>query len=223
MKISGTVSVACPVCGVVADHALVQTVNPREDPASAERLLRGELNVAVCECGKRTHLAGNLVFHDPQAQLLVHVCPDGEAAMERAEAAFDEAYGGVVGKALGGDGEARTLRIVPSLNALVEKVKIAEAGLRDWAVEMAKVLLLASIAIDDDDRVLLFSRVDSDSERIFWLLFDPYGDNPSIMSSPLAAYHRLVATSGGAPAPTQRRIDRAWAIEAVRAMIASGN
>lgn len=219
MKISGTVSVACPVCGVVADHPLVQTVNPREDPASAERLLRGELNVAVCECGKRTHLAGNLVFHDPQAQLLVHVCPDGEAAMERAEAAFGDAFGQV----LGGAGGERTLRIVPSLNALVEKVKISEAGLRDWAVEMAKVLLLASIAIDDDDRVLLFSRVDSDSERIFWLLFDPYGDNPSIMSSPLTAYHRLVATSGGAPAPTQRRIDRAWAIEAVRAMIASGN
>jgi len=218
MKITGTVSVACPVCGVVADHPIVQAVNPREDPASAEKLLRGELNLAVCECGKRTQLASNVVFHDPEARLLVHVCPDGEAAMQRAEAAFDQAYGGVLG------GEAGVAqRIVPSVNALVEKVKIAEAGLLDWAVEMAKVLLLASIAIDDDDRVLLFSRVDSDSERIFWLLFDAYGDNPSIMSSPLAAYHRLVSTSGGAPAMAQRRIDRAWAIEAVRAMIASGN
>lgn len=220
MKITGTVSVACPVCGVVADHPIVQTVNPREDPASAETLLRGELNVAKCECGKRTQLASNLVFHDPEARLLVHVCPDGEAAMQRAEAAFEEAYGDVLGR---DPGDAGTQRIVPSVNALVEKVKIAEAGLLDWAVEMSKVLLLASIAIDDDDRVLLFSRVDSDSERIFWLLFDAYGDNPSIMSSPLAAYHRLVATSGGAPAPAQRRIDRAWAIEAVRAMIASGN
>lgn len=227
MKITGTVSVACPVCGVVAEHELVQTVNPREDPESKERLLRGELNVAVCECGKRTQLAGNLVFHDPEAGILCHVCPDGEAAMQRAEAAFEAAFAGAAaaaGPAGSSPERPRGMqRIVPSVNALVEKLKIAEAGLEDWAIEMMKVLLLASIPIDDDDRVMLFSRLDAEEQKLWWLLFDAHGENPAAMPSPLGGYHRLVASCGGGPQPSQRRIDRAWAIEAVRQMIAAGN
>jgi hypothetical protein len=217
MKITGVVSVACPVCGVVAEHRLVQSVNAKEDPESAARLLRGELNVAVCECGKRTQLAAELVYSDPEAHLLVHVCPDGEAAMQRAEAMFVTALGD------GGGAAAGVQRIVPSMNALVEKLKIAQAGLLDWAIEMTKVLLLASIAVDDDDRVLLFSRLDEEEQKVCWLLFDAHGESPAAMSSPLAGYHRLLATAGVGPTPAQRRIDGAWAIEAVRQMIAAGN
>lgn len=220
MKITGAISLACPVCGVVAEHQLVQSVNAREDPESKEALLRGELNVAVCECGKRTQLASDLVYSDPDAGILCHVCPDGEAAMRRAEAMFADALGEAAGGAAGGAG---LQRIVPSQNALVEKLKIAEAGLLDWAVEMTKVLLLASISVDDDDRVMLFSRLDPGEQRISWLLFDRYGESPAVMSSPLAGYHRLLATAGGGPPRSQRRIDRAWAIEAVRQMIAAGN
>lgn len=225
MKITGAVSVACPVCGVVAEHKLVQAVNARENPESKEQLLRGELNVAVCECGKRTQLASNLVYSDPDAGILCHICPDGEVAMQRAEAMFAE----VLGASSSSSGESAAAapaglqRIVPSQNALVEKLKIVEAGLLDWAVEMTKVLLLASISIDDDDRVMLFSRLDPEEQKISWLLFDRYGESPSVMSSPLAGYHRLLATAGGGPTPGQRRIDRAWAIEAVRQMIAAGN
>lgn len=223
MKITGTVSVTCPVCGETADHSLVQMVNPRADPASAEKLLRGELNVAVCRCGKRTQLAATFVFHDPEAKIFCHVCPEGELAMQRAEAAFDAAFAAADAGASATATPGGLQRIVPSQNALVEKLKIVEAGLEDWAVEMMKVLLLASISIDDDDRVMLFSRLDADEGRVHWLLFDPYGETPSAMASPIAAYHRLLATCGGPPPPTQRRIDRAWAIEAVRQMIASGN
>ncbi len=219
MKINGTASVSCSVCGLTADYPIVQMINPATDPANHARLLRGELNLAECSCGKRTQLAANVVFHDPVAKILCHVCPEGEAAMQRAEQAFSASFAGA-----GAGAEAGGLqRIVPSLNALVEKLKIAEAVLEDWAVEMTKVLLLASIPIDDDDRVMLFVRADEATDRIHWLLFDAYGENPAPLTSPLPAYHRLVATSGGAPPADQRRIDRAWAIEAVRQMIASGN
>jgi CpXC protein len=216
MKISGMISVTCSLCGTVAEHEVVQSVNSREDPEGKERLMSGEFNVAQCVCGKRTQLASTVVFHDPDAGFLGHVCPDGEAAMQRAEAVFAASFAGAADA-------TSTQRIVPSLNALIEKIKIVDAGLQDWAIEMTKVLLLASIEIDDDDRVLLFARVDRDAGVLRWLLFDPRGDHPAEMASPLAAYHRLVATSGGAPPPSHRRIDRAWAIEAVRQMISSGN
>jgi hypothetical protein len=206
MKITGVVSVACPVCGVVAEHKLVQSVNRRDDPAAREQLLRGELNVAVCECGKRTQLASDLVYSDPDEGILCHVCPDGEAAMQRAEAMFAEALGAAEG------GAAGMQRVVPSQNALVEKLKIAEAGLLDWAIEMTKVLLLASIAVDDDDRVMLFSGLDVGEQKLTWLLFDRYGESPMVMSSPLAGYHR----AGAHPARSAASIARGPSKRCVR-------
>jgi CpXC protein len=215
VKLTGTATLTCSACGVISDHALVQSVNEREDPGAKAQLLQGELNLATCACGKRTLMATTLLFHDPDASFLCQVCPDGEAAMVRAEAAFAAAYDGVT--------EPRVQRLVPSQNALVEKLKIHEAGLHDWAVEMSKVLLLASLEVDDDDRVLLFSQLDREAGALRWLLFDAAGEQASEMSSLVAAYQRLIATAGGGPPPSARRIDRSWAIEAVRAMISSGN
>jgi hypothetical protein len=107
---------------------------------------------------------------------------------------------------------------VPSLNALVEKVKILDAGLDDWALEMTKVLLLATTG--DLDRVLLFERVDRAAKLIHWVIFD---GAPHAVASPLDAYDRLAARTNAKPAITELRIDRAWAVAAVQAMIASAN
>ena len=135
MVIRGTARVTCPACGTSHESALVQSINTQTNPKDKERLLAGELNVLECtRCGKRTQLAATVLFHDPDAHYYCQVIPGGEQAMREAAAAF--AASGVSG----------TLRLVPSLNALVEKVKLLDAGLEDWAIEMAKVLLLASIS-----------------------------------------------------------------------------
>jgi hypothetical protein len=110
-------------------------------------------------------------------------------------------------------------RLVPSLNALVEKVKLLDAGLEDWAIEMAKVLLLASREDRDLERVLLFDGIDGAIIR--WVLFEP--DGARIVASPIGAYAKLAARTQGRPAPLELRIDRAWAIDAVRTMIADAN
>jgi CpXC protein len=216
MTVAGKVSVRCSSCGARHDAALLQSINSRQDPEAKRRLLAGDLNVAGCACGKRTQLEANLVYHDPDLGLLCHVCPDGEPAVRRAEEAFAAAFAGAAD-----GGAAIAQRIVPSLNALVEKVKILDAGLLDWAVEMTKVLLLASIAVEDDDRVLLFAQ--RTPGQLHWWLFDAHAERAEPMVSPLDSYARLVDSSGGAPAPQQRRIDRAWAVEAVRQLINRGN
>ena len=137
----------CPGCATDAEVTLVQSINPRDNPADKKRLLAGELNVLDCaSCGKRTQLAANVLFQE--GDYYCQVVPGGETAMKEAAAAF--AVSGVSG----------TQRLVPSLNALIEKVKILDAGLLDWAVEMTKVLLLSSIG--ELDRVLLFATVDRD-------------------------------------------------------------
>ncbi len=209
MVIRGSAQVTCPACGAKHDAELVQSINTQTNPKDKQRLLDGELNVLACTCGKRTQLAANVLFHDPDAHYYCQVVPGGEKAMDEAAAAF--AASGVSG----------TLRLVPSLNALVEKVKLLDAGLEDWAIEMTKVLLLASIG--ELDRVLLFSAIDREAGVLRWVLFDEDGRTPEGVSSPLAAYEKLAARTQGKPSPTELRIDRAWAVAAVQKMVANSN
>ncbi len=207
MAIRGTATVACPACGKRSDCELVQSVNTRQQPGDKERLLAGELNVLRCECGRRSQLSANLLFHDPDAEYFCHVVPGGNAAMNSAAAAFAVA------------GASGTQRLVPTLNALVEKVKILDAGLLDWAIEMNKVLLLASMG--ELDRVLLFDACDE--KLLHWLLFDEDGRAPEPVSSPLASYEKLAEREHGKPKHGELRVDRAWAMSAVQEMIAGAN
>ncbi|MBA3820920.1 MAG: CpXC domain-containing protein [Deltaproteobacteria bacterium] len=210
MPIVGTAQVRCPGCGSVQDAELVQSINTQQNPRLVERLLAGELNVLTCKCGKRTQLAATVVFHDPAADFLCQVCPGGDEAIARAAEVFRVA------------GATGPQRIVPSLNALVEKAKLLEAGLEDWAIEMTKVLLLASLG-NELDRVLLFESMDRPAGVIHWVLFDEDGGRPELMASPLHAYDKLVARTNARPAHGELRIDRAWAVDAVREMISNAN
>jgi hypothetical protein len=205
--IAGVTRVRCPGCDRETECKLVQSINPVTDPSAKARLLAGELNVLDCACGRRTQLAATVLFHDPAADYWCQVCPGGEQAMAQGEAAFRAA------------GARGTQRLVPSLNALIEKVKLLDAGLEDWAIEMTKVLLLASREEGDLERVLLFDGVDHDTIR--WLLFED--GHARVSTSPVGAYAKLAARTQGQPGLRELRIDRAWAIGAVRTMIAAAN
>ena len=204
MSVVGTINVTCPECGAAADVRLVQSIDPRTAPGDKQKLLAGELNVMHCECGKAAQLAATVVYTD--AGFLCQVCP-GDDEMERAAELI---------RSVGATG---TRRLVPSVNALVEKVKLFDAQLQDWAIEMTKVLLLASMAEPDLDRVLLFDHLDRDASVIHWLLFD--GSVPEAVASPLSAYTKLVDRAG--PTADELQIDRAWAVEAVRRMLEDAN
>jgi hypothetical protein len=206
VSIIGKVRVVCPSCGVEHDTELVQSINTHHDAKFKERLLRGELNVLVCTCGKRTQLAAKLLYHDPDESYFCQIAPDGE--IEAAIEAFK--ISGAVG----------TQRVVPSQNALVEKVMILEAGMKDWAVELMKVLLLGSLDDGNLNRVLLFHQRDQD--RLQWILL---GDDGAAhpMQSAAERYEALEEDDTLAPAPGEMQIDRAWAVNAVRAMVHAQN
>jgi hypothetical protein len=201
MVIRGTTRVRCPACGTEQDAQLVQTIDTAENPADKDKLLAGELNVLACACGKRTQLAANVLYKQDGAY--IQVVPGGEKAMDEAAAAF--AASGVSGRR----------RLVPSLNALVEKVKLLDAGLDDRAAEMTKVLLLASIG--ELERVLLFDGRDGD--LVNWIMFDEDGRAEKV-SSAVAQIEKLAARP---MSDTELRIDRAWAVDAVKAMVADAN
>jgi hypothetical protein len=89
---------------------------------------------------------------------------------------------------------------------------------------MTKVLLLASIG--ELDRVLLFDSVDRQAGVIRWVMapghvgFDEDGRALEPVSSPIAQYEKLASRAGPRG---ELQIDRAWAVEAVMAMIADAN
>jgi len=179
--ITGKVEVRCPACGTAQDAELVQSLNTRDQPAAVQRLLAGELNVLACiTCGKRTPLTVTMLFHDPVRQFYCQVVP-GDLA--KAIAAF---------RASGAQG---TQRIVRTQNALVEKIKILDAGLLDWAVELAKLAA--------DDGPLLFDRADGD--ELHWIVVDRVVRG---VASPRSAYDQIATQ---AP-PDGYVIDRDWAL-----------
>jgi hypothetical protein len=206
--IAGTARVTCPACDRVHTARLVQSINTRAQPDAKAMLLSGELNMLECPCGARSQLAATLLYVDPDADYMCQVVPGGEEEMERAAARFEAA--GVTG----------TRRVVPSQNALVEKVKILDAGLLDWAIEMTKVALLATLeSAEALNAVMLFDR--SEDGVIHWVQFEHGAAVP--VASPLAGYERFAAREASRPQPREVRIDRAWAVKAVQTLVQSIN
>jgi hypothetical protein len=202
VKISGTIRVACPACGRPADAAITQSINARDQPELKAQLLAGTLNVLDCEgCGQHSPLEATLAYHDPAGPYFAVVMP-GER--DHGEAAL---------RTLGAVG---TRRLLPSRNALVEKVKILDAGFDDRVIEVLKVLLLASRG-HELDAVLLFDRVEG--EVLHWLLVDR-GEFP--LASPAAGYRKLAATLKSGDGESLS-IDRAWAVEAARSLVERGD
>jgi hypothetical protein len=203
MAITGTASVRCPACNAAQDATLVQSLNARNDASAIERLLAGELNVLACACGRRTALEARLLFHDPEHDYFAQACPGGEPAMAEGARAFAAIATG-------------TRRLVPSRNALVEKILILRAGLDDAVIEILKLLLLASRG-DDLDRVLLFDRLDD--QVIVWRL----PDQGRTIASPREGYVKLAASNPPRPRADELRVDRAWAALAARTLIDSAS
>lgn len=179
--ITGKVPVRCPACGIEREAELVQSINARTDPDAKARLLAGELNVLICQCGRRTPLAATLVYVDPLADFYCQVVtrPD---AMTKAILAYRQS------------GATGTRRIVASQNALVEKIKILDAGLLDWAIELAKVSLGDA----------LFDRAD---DELHWIVRDRVMRGEATSR---ADYEQLAALTP--PAADDYVIDRAWAL-----------
>lgn len=175
--IRGAVEVRCPQCGTAQTVSLVQAIDGRTDAQAKRELLAGTLNVLACaSCGKRTPLQVTVVYTD--GRLTVQATQD----VAKAKAAF--AASGVTG------------RIVPTLNALVEKVKLHDAGLADWAIELLKVQLSSS--------PLWFDRLDG--ETLHWIVAERVMRG---LATPRSEYDAIVASR---EAPAAVIVDRAWAV-----------
>ena len=143
----------CPNCGKAFEVEAVAAINTERDPELKERLMSGELFLRECpHCGARTLAKFPLLYHDPAEKLMIWLS-DGSADTEaRMQAAVT-----------GNDFEGYTGRIVDTPGALIEKVKIFDAGLDDISLEMAKFVTRQELGKDAD---LLFFGLDGADNEI---------------------------------------------------------
>lgn len=116
----------CTHCGSTFQAQSHQGINVALDPSLKQRVKDGSLFIAECPyCGTRNLLTYPVLYHDPQAKLMIWLLPGGGEVPQEVASATE-----------GLDGY--TLRLAESAGELIEKVNIADAGLDDAVVEMCK-------------------------------------------------------------------------------------
>ncbi len=147
-----SIQIVCCRCGKAFPVEGVPLINTDGSPELKEKLLSGELFLRECpHCGARNLAKWPLLYHDPTEKVMVWLSDgsvDTEARMQAAVAGEDFAgYNG---------------RIVDTPGALLEKVKIFDAGLDDIALEMAKFITRQELGKDVD--LLFFNLEGADNE-----------------------------------------------------------
>ena len=143
---------SCPHCGNAFEADAVAAINTERDPELKEKLMSGALFIRECPyCGGRTLARFPLLYHDPAEKVMIWLS-DGSADTEaRMKAAVS-----------GNEFEGYTGRIVDTPGALIEKVKIFDAGLEDTTLEMAKFVTRQELGKDAD--LLFFGIEGADNE-----------------------------------------------------------
>lgn len=143
MSLSEEQPITCPGCKATSVARIHRSVNVTTEPALKEQLLTGRLFTFACpSCGRSSRVVHpELVYHDVQRGYLLQMDALGK---------FDAA------SLRGLEGSLPPVtRVVRDSNALLEKVKVFDAGLDDRVIEVLK-LVLASQQRDDTTTRWLF-------------------------------------------------------------------
>ncbi len=134
-------SFKCTSCGNSTEVETFGRINVADDPALKERVKDGSLFLWECpHCGARNLALYPSLYHDPDQKLMVWLLPAGAMAGDQV-AAVEAALSSQLGEL-----EGYTLRRVPDIGSLIEKVNIADCGLDDMVIEMCKYVTRMELA-----------------------------------------------------------------------------
>jgi CpXC protein len=195
-------TVVCPGCAKPGQVTLFTSVDVAAEPELKERLARGRLSVFTCaNCGREARIVHPLLYKDPSRELVVQLDPEGTIGVESLVRGLGEA-------------RPRVTRVVRDGNALIEKVRIDDAGLDDRVVEVMKLLLQVSHA-EHMNAPWYFERTDEAVKGGGLLFTIVTAKAPLATRRPRAEYDALakdLETRGAlAPLAPFATIDRAWA------------
>lgn len=162
----------CPHCGAKTSIDYIPSINVQTEPELKEKVLSGELFTWTCpSCGGKALLKAPLLYHDPKERLML-LLTDLDLKSEE----LPQGYSG---------------RLVGSAGELIEKVKIADAGLDDIVIEMCKYVTLSEMQKDlrlhffqlkGADSTLIFAYSDGTQMQLLSVGFNVYEDCAGIVS-----------------------------------------
>lgn len=120
------IEVTCNACGTPAHFTAWESLNASLNPELRQRLLDGELTRFDCpQCGASATVLYPLLYHDMERQFMIRLVSDEDCSdcryMPRDEFMADY-----------------QLRFVSTVNQLIDKILIFDAGLDDRLLELGK-------------------------------------------------------------------------------------
>lgn len=137
------IAAECPSCGAAINIPYYEEINVADHPEEKARILSGDFFKFTCpECGALLPVSGPLLYHDPNVPTMLYLVPQG---FEAQTARLDELLALIQGM----EGDQTSLyqsRLVTSVDKLLEKIYIQDAGLDDRVVELVKLAYLKHYA-----------------------------------------------------------------------------
>jgi len=185
MSLPEEITITCPACQHPQAFTTWQSINVTLDPELKQKLL--DRSLVTFHCEKCNHTAGvnqGLLYNDMDRHVMIMLgCqnPDELESPEPLVQKFQADY---------------SLRLVYTMNELIEKVMILDSDLDERAVELFKISLMASIEESQrgNNPALFFSGIfasDKSEEQIEFALVNEA--STKAVSVPLEkVYHRFV-------------------------------
>ncbi len=128
-------TITCPNCGANVNVERPAIINVQNTPEYKTQILSGELFRKTCsECGQGLQVVSRLTYHDIEKRLMIYFRPI--TSQEELKTFDYEAIRSAIEDNFSAPGYA--IRVVTTVNELMEKIKIAEFGLNDGVIEIAK-------------------------------------------------------------------------------------
>ena len=128
-------TIKCPNCGASVQVERPAIINVQSNPEYKSEILSGELFRNNCsQCGQGLQVVSRLTYHDLEKRLMIYFRPI--TSQEELKTFDYEAIRSAIEDNFSAPGYA--MRVVTTVNELMEKIKIAEFGLNDGVIEIAK-------------------------------------------------------------------------------------
>ncbi len=130
-----TYVIKCPQCQADVTVEQPASINVQNNPEYKNQILSGLLFQKKCpECGQHIQVVSRIAYHDMEKRLMLYFRPI--TSQEELKSFDYEA----IRSAIEDNFKAPnySIRVVTTVNELMEKIKIAEFGLNDGVIEIAK-------------------------------------------------------------------------------------
>lgn len=173
-------TIKCSACGAEINATIWDSINVTLSPNEKENVKNGSIFDVKCDkCSSHMFLEYQCMYHDMDKKIVVCSLQQNQ---------IDEAieYMSLFAK------QGYTIRFVSTNNALIEKVRIFESGLKDTIIEYLKV----NIAMEIDDENIIgytyFDGISTNSNNQKQLDFVIYYNEPRHIGILMEAYDGFV-------------------------------